>query len=184
MFPSLPNALTFLRIAAVPVLVALFFSDASWAFGLRLGVFIFACITDYADGYMARTFQQVSRLGRVLDPLADKLLIVVTLVMLVGTHVLQGLSLIPVILIVGREIFISGLREMIADLGGRILDVTWVAKCKTAAQMGSLCFLLLGDPLGIQVGLVALWGAAFLSVISAYTYWKEARHHMMTEDGS
>jgi CDP-diacylglycerol--glycerol-3-phosphate 3-phosphatidyltransferase len=131
-----------------------------------------SCLTDFLDGFIARRWGQVSRLGRLLDPIADKLLIVTTILMLVEIGKIHGLELIPAIIVVMREILISGVREYLATVD-KELPVSKLSKCKTLMQMISMTLLILADvPLGScvhkihQLGIISLWCAALITAIS------------------
>jgi cardiolipin synthase (CMP-forming) len=180
---SLPNVLTYGRIAAVPGLVAcllLFPGDTGrWA---ALALFVAACITDYFDGYLARAWHQQSALGRMLDPIADKLLVGVTLLMLTYDHTIDGPMIWAAVIILSREILVSGLREFLAELNVKI-GVTNMAKWKTTLQMIALGVLLAGPagdrlvPGVTALGLGLLWIAAFLTLFTGYDYLKAAVRH-------
>lgn len=180
MLKTLPNALTLFRILLIPVLVGLFYIEQPFSFITAAILFIIACITDYLDGVVARATHQITSFGQFLDPLADKLLIAATLVMLIGFDRIQGLSLIPAVIILCREILVSGLREVLGSLQVP-LPVTRLAKWKTTIQMIGLGLLILGDTLpglpGEDVGLVALWSAGLLTLITGYDYLKESLKH-------
>ncbi len=135
---SLPNVLTYVRIAAVPALVAcLFFLQGDVARWSAFALFVFAGITDWLDGYLARMWEQQSTLGRMLDPIADKLLVGAVLMMLVHDNTITGWSIWAAIIILVREILVSGLREFLAELNVKI-HVTQLAKWKTTMQMIAL----------------------------------------------
>jgi cardiolipin synthase len=180
---SLPNILTYGRIAAVPVLVAvLFFYDgpsASWA---AFAIFVAACITDWLDGYLARIWEQQSNLGRMLDPIADKLLVGATLLTLVYTRAIDGWSIWAAVIILSREILVSGLREFLAELNVKV-HVTRLAKWKTAFQFVALAMILVGPaatayiPGVTEMGLVILWVAAILTLFTGYDYLKAGIRH-------
>ncbi|WP_297488247.1 CDP-diacylglycerol--glycerol-3-phosphate 3-phosphatidyltransferase [Acidocella sp.] len=186
MLTDLPNILTLSRIAAIPLLVLLVAIGAPWAaFGAAL-LFTLAAITDYFDGHLARERQQLSDFGRMLDPIADKLLVAATLMVLVGFGHLPGLGIYPAIVIMLREILVSGLREYLAAI--RIgLPVTKLAKWKTGVQMTALGLLLLGGAgarfmgLGFlpvnALGAAMLWGAALLTLITGWDYLTAGLRH-------
>ena len=186
MLTDLPNMLTLSRIAAIPLLVLLVAIGAPWAaFGAAL-LFTAAAITDYFDGHLARERQQLSDFGRMLDPIADKLLVAATLMALVGFGHLPGLGIYPAIVIMLREILVSGLREYLAEI--RVgLPVTRLAKWKTAVQMVALGLLLLGGPgahfmgLGFlpvnALGALLLWTAALLTLITGWDYLTAGLRH-------
>jgi cardiolipin synthase len=177
---NLPNLLTLSRIAAIPLVVACFWLDRGWAQWLSAALFAIACITDWFDGYFARRYHQISRFGRFLDPIADKLLVAATLVMLVDNHTLRGLNVLAALIILAREILVSGLREFLAEL--RVsLPVSQLAKWKTAAQMVALTILLLGDAVSEvvhQVGIGLIWAAAVLTLVTGYDYLRTGLRHM------
>lgn len=193
MLTDLPNILTLSRIAAIPLLVLLTAIRLPWAdFGAAL-LFTLAGITDYLDGKLARERAQLSDLGRMLDPIADKLLIGATLMCLIGFHHMPSFGIYPAIIIMLREILVSGLREYLANL--RIsLPVTKLAKWKTGVQMVALGLLLLGDlgagfirlghiPVGL-IGFVMLWLAAALTLITGWDYLRAGLRHAGTPSHS
>ena len=174
MLTDLPNLLTLSRIAAIPVLVALIAIHTPTANFLACIVFSAAAITDYLDGYLARGRRQISDIGRMLDPIADKLLVGATIMLLAGQGRLSTWGLYPALVILLREILVSGLREYLASL--RIgLPVTVLAKWKTGFQMGALGALVAGDDsaalLHISFLPVSLIGEAMLWVAAALTLW-------------
>lgn len=185
---SLPNILTYGRLAAVPAVVALlFWPEDHWSRWIALFVFIVAAITDYLDGYFARTYAQQSALGRMLDPIADKLLIAACLLMLVADGTIQGWALWAAIVILCREILVSGLREFLAELKVGV-PVSRVAKWKTAVQLIAVGFLIAG-PAGetvlqgtVRVGIVLLWAAAILTLYTGWDYLKAGLHHLTEGD--
>ena len=180
MITSLPNLLTYGRILAVPAVVAaLLLLKGDFAHWLALGIFVAACITDWLDGYLARSWKQQSNLGRMLDPIADKLLVGATLLMLVYDRTIDGWSIWAAVIILCREILVSGLREFLAELKVPV-PVTQLAKWKTTVQMIALGVLLAG-PAGDKIvpgigagGLVLLWLAAMLTLWTGYDYLKAA----------
>src|SRR3954452_23915768 len=174
MLTDLPNVLTLSRIAAIPVLVALVAITSPVADLAACVVFSAAAITDYFDGKLARSRRQQSDLGRMLDPIADKLLVGAVLMMLVGMERLSRLALYPAVVIMLREILVSGLREYLAGI--RIgLPVTSLAKWKTGFQMGALGTLLAGDSSANWLHLsflpVSMIGETMLWVAAALTLW-------------
>ena len=144
MLTSLPNLLTLSRILAIPGLVALLFFDAPLYRWLACGLFVLAAVTDYFDGYFARTMGQISAFGRFLDPIADKLFVAAALLMLVHAERVSELSVLAVLVILCREILVSGLREFLAGTAIS-LPVTWLAKWKTGLQMVAIAVLIVGD---------------------------------------
>jgi CDP-diacylglycerol--glycerol-3-phosphate 3-phosphatidyltransferase/cardiolipin synthase len=180
---SLPNVLTYGRIVAVPALVAcLFFLKGDVARWSAFALFVLASLTDWLDGYLARAWEQQSTLGRMLDPIADKLLVGAVLLMLVYDNTISGWSIWAAIIILLREILVSGLREFLAELNVKI-HVSQLAKWKTAMQMIALGALLVGPAAekivpGIMAGgLVLLWIAALLTLWTGYDYLKAGVVH-------
>jgi CDP-diacylglycerol--glycerol-3-phosphate 3-phosphatidyltransferase len=176
---SLPNLLTFARIAMIPLLVVLFYLPVPWAGPASAVVFGLAGVTDWLDGYLARRLDQESPFGAFLDPVADKLMVAAALVMLVDRYDSLWLTL-SAIIIIGREITISALREWMAHIGERgKVAVSYVGKVKTTAQIVALLFLLYGQPLlGLpifEIGLIALYVAAVLTLWSMISYLRAAR---------
>jgi cardiolipin synthase len=181
---NLPNILTYGRVAAVPVVVALlFWPDQTWARMSALAIYILAAITDFFDGYLARAWSQQSSLGRMLDPIADKLLVAAVLLMLSADGVIVGASLWAAIIILCREILVSGLREYLAELRVPV-PVTAVAKWKTTAQLVALGFLIAGSAgervvPGVTIaGIVLLWVAAVLTLYTGWDYLKASLQHV------
>jgi cardiolipin synthase len=184
---NLPNLLTYGRVAAVPVVVGLlFWSDLDWVRWVALGVYIAAAITDFLDGYLARILSQQSALGRMLDPIADKLLVSAVLMMLVADHTIVSYSLAAAIVILCREILVSGLREFLVELKVS-LPVSRIAKWKTTLQMVALGFLIAGRagekilPDTIDIGLTLFWLSALLTLYTGWDYLKAGLKHV-TED--
>lgn len=179
---TLPNILTLFRIAVIPVLVLLFFKKGETYDLIKAALFSLACFTDFLDGYVARIRGEISTVGRFLDPIADKLLIAATLLMLAGVDRISGISLLPAVVILCREILVSGLREFLSSLDIR-LPVSTLAKWKTGIQMFALIFLLLGNISLFSfltfetIGLFFLWAAAFLTLVTGYSYFKESIFH-------
>jgi cardiolipin synthase len=184
---SLPNILTYGRIAAIPAIVVLFFVWGDVGRWLSLLVFIAASVTDWLDGYLARAWQQQSALGRMLDPIADKLLVAVVLLLLVSDATIGGWSLIAAIIILSREILVSGLREFLAEVRVRV-PVSQLAKWKTTMQMVALGFLICGPagdrivPYVSYIGLLLLWVSALLTLYTGYDYLRAGLNHLMSED--
>ena len=185
---NLPNLLTYSRVVAVPAVAALLLwpEDAS-ARWVALAIFIAAGITDYFDGYFARAYAQHSMLGRMLDPIADKLLVAACLLMLASDHVIAGLHLWAAIIILCREILVSGLREYLAELKVG-MPVSRIAKWKTLLQLVAIGFLIAGPagetvlPGTIAIGLVLLWIAAALTIYTGWDYLKTGITHAMSGD--
>ena len=188
---SIPNLLTYARIAVVPLVVLCFDLEergkstdvARW---WALGLFVFASITDFFDGYLARIWEQSSSLGKMLDPIADKLLVSACLLLLAADGVIAGWSIWAAVVILSREILVSGLREYLADLKVSV-PVTQLAKWKTTLQMFALGFLLAGPagdkvfPLCTQTGLVLLWISAVVTLITGWDYFRAGLKHVIEE---
>ncbi|MAU95763.1 MAG: CDP-diacylglycerol--glycerol-3-phosphate 3-phosphatidyltransferase [Fulvimarina sp.] len=185
---SLPNILTYARIVCVPLVVMCFFLEGQlrspdYARWTALGIFVVASITDYFDGYLARAWNQSSTIGRMLDPIADKLLVAAVLLLLAAEGSIAGWSLWAAIIILCREILVSGLREYLAELKVSV-PVTRLAKWKTTIQMISIAFLLAG-PAGdkflpgiTQVGLALLWVSALVTLYTGYDYFRAGLRHI------
>jgi cardiolipin synthase (CMP-forming) len=188
---SIPNLLTYGRILAVPLIVLCFFIEgklqssdfARWA---ALGIFVVASITDFLDGYLARIWNQTSNIGRMLDPIADKLLISTALLLMAADteKTIAGWSLWAAIIILCREILVSGLREYLAALKVSV-PVTRIAKWKTTVQMFAIAFLLAGPagdkvlPYTTEMGIGLLWIAAILTIYTGYDYFRAGVKHMV-----
>ncbi|MCB1521809.1 MAG: CDP-diacylglycerol--glycerol-3-phosphate 3-phosphatidyltransferase [Hyphomicrobiaceae bacterium] len=175
---SLPNILTYGRIAAVPALVAcLYFLKGDAARWSAFALFVAAGITDWLDGYLARAWEQQSTLGAMLDPIADKLLVGAVLMMLTHDGTISGMSIWAAIIILCREILVSGLREFLAGLNVKV-RVSVLAKWKTTVQLVALAVLLAAPalakklPLAEDLGIVLLWIAAILTLWTGYDYLK------------
>jgi cardiolipin synthase len=191
---NLPNILTYGRILAVPLVVACFFweegnlQSSDFARWSALAIFIAASITDYFDGYLARAWQQQSNIGRMLDPIADKLLVSTCLLLLAADtdRTIAGWTLWAAIIILCREILVSGLREYLAALKVSV-PVTKLAKWKTAIQMIAIAVLLAGPaldkivPYATETGIVLLWVAAIVTLYTGYDYFRAGAKHIMDE---
>jgi len=185
MYTSIPNLLTLSRIAVIPILVAVLYVESDVARWVGCTLFTIAAITDYLDGYLARAWSEQSALGRLLDPIADKVLVASTLLMLVAFERISGLGLIAALVILAREILVSGLREFLAELQVG-LPVSRLAKWKTTIQMVAIGFLIVGDsgPADIPVnaiGEVGLWTAALLTLVTGYDYLRASLRHVNDE---
>ncbi len=188
MLTTLPNLLTLSRIAVIPILLALFYVEGGWVRWIACGLFTAACLTDYFDGYFARALKQVSPLGQYLDPIADKLLVASVLLMLASFERMSGPTLLPALVILCREIMVSGLRDILAEL--RVgMPVTALAKWKTGIQMTAIGFLIVGDagpdavPIAL-IGEIGLWLAAVLTLVTGYDYLRAGLTHLTAEDPS
>jgi cardiolipin synthase (CMP-forming) len=196
---ALPNLLTYARIIAVPLVVGCLFGESvlgggMWLRWVALGLFIAAAITDFFDGYLARSLAQQSSLGRMLDPIADKLLVSSCLLMLTADGTIMGWSLWAAIVILCLEILVSGLREYLAELQVSV-PVTRLAKWKTTVQLIAVGFLLagragdavMGDMTGGPVpvvtwfGLMLLWISATVTLYTGYDYFRAGVRHLIEE---
>jgi CDP-diacylglycerol--glycerol-3-phosphate 3-phosphatidyltransferase len=186
-FGSLPNLLTYGRILAIPALVACFFVKGDWGRWLAMSIFIAAGVSDFLDGYFARAWEQQSAIGRMLDPIADKLIVSAALMMLAADQTIAGWSLWAGVIILCREILVSGLREFLGTLAVSV-PVTQLAKWKTAMQMVAIGFLLAGSagdkifPLTTMTGITLLWISALLTLYTGYDYLLAALRHAMTDE--
>ena len=188
-FWTIPNILTYGRIVAVPLIVLCFFVEgklngsdfARWS---ALAIFTVASITDFFDGYLARIWEQTSALGRMLDPIADKLLIAACLLLLAADGTIAGWTIWAAIIILCREILVSGLREYLAELKVSV-PVTQIAKWKTTVQIISIGFLLAGPagdkvlPYTSEAGIILLWIAALITLYTGYDYLKAGLRHVV-----
>lgn len=175
---NIPIMLTLMRIALIPVFVLVFYIPWHWAPPLSSLIFLLAGITDWADGFLARRWNQTSHFGAFLDPVADKLMVTAALVMLVEHYASPWLT-IPAIIIIGREITVSALREWMAEIGERRkVAVAFVGKLKTATQMIALILLLYKWPISgfdvVRLGLILLYMAAIITFISMVKYLSAA----------
>ncbi|MBC6496994.1 MAG: CDP-diacylglycerol--glycerol-3-phosphate 3-phosphatidyltransferase [Alphaproteobacteria bacterium GM7ARS4] len=171
---TLPNTISLGRMALVPVVATMLWFDTPFMRWLALFFYVAACVSDFVDGYLARSTKQISVLGKMLDPVADKLMVSTVIFMLVVTGRIEGIDTIASLVILLREFLVSSLREFLSNLNMR-MHVTGVAKWKTALQMFALGFLIVGDASpwfipALLIGSIGLWLAALLSVISAFAY--------------
>lgn len=179
---TLPNLLTMSRIAVIPLLVAACYLPYPWGNWTAWALFALAGVTDYLDGHFARRYKQMSAFGRFLDPIADKLLVAITLMMLVAFNRLSTPALMPALIILAREILVSGLREFLAGLRVSV-PVSRLAKWKTGIQMVAIGVLLIGDagpgflPMSF-IGETLLWMAALLTLVTGYDYLRHGMKHM------
>jgi CDP-diacylglycerol--glycerol-3-phosphate 3-phosphatidyltransferase len=177
---NIPNILTLARIAFIPLLVVFFYLPYSWSMPIAAGLFALASVTDWLDGYLARRWNQSTPFGAFLDPVADKLMVAVALALLIERFDSIWLTL-PALVIIGREIVISALREWMAEMGKRgSVAVSWLGKAKTTLQMVALLLLLAFVP-GTQlalVGVVTLHIAAIMTLWSMVMYLRAAWPHL------
>jgi CDP-diacylglycerol--glycerol-3-phosphate 3-phosphatidyltransferase/cardiolipin synthase len=181
---NLPNILTYGRIVAVPLVAGLLMWDTNAARWTAFGIYVAAAITDFFDGYLARKWQQQSSLGRMLDPIADKVLVAVVLLVLSASPILSGGHLWAAIIILSREVLVSGLREYLGELQVSV-PVTKIAKWKTTAQLIAIGFLIAGPagetiiPYLTKFGLGLLWIAAALTLYTGYDYFRAGIRHVV-----
>jgi cardiolipin synthase len=188
MLTSFPNMLTLSRIGAIPLIIATFYIESHLGNWIGLAVLVYAGATDFFDGFVARVMAQQSALGKFLDPIADKLLVGSLLVMLVAFDRIPGIAVLPAIVILCREILVSGLREFLA--GVKIsMPVSRLSQWKTGLQMTVLGFLLVG-PAGpmfgrfstTEIGVTGLWIAALLTLITGYDYLRAGLRYVEVID--
>ncbi|MET3854197.1 CDP-diacylglycerol--glycerol-3-phosphate 3-phosphatidyltransferase [Rhizobium sp. OAE497] len=189
---NIPNLLTYGRILAVPLIVLCFFVEgrlqssdlARW---VAFWIFVIASVTDFLDGYLARIWNQTSNIGRMLDPIADKLLVASILLLVAADGTIAGWSIWAAIIILCREILVSGLREYLAALKVSV-PVTRIAKWKTTVQLVAIAFLLAGPagdavlPYTTQIGIGLLWIAALLTIYTGYDYFRAGLKHIVDEE--
>jgi cardiolipin synthase (CMP-forming) len=186
---SLPNLLTLSRILAVPILVFLLWRPTPLDYAITFVLYCIVGITDYFDGYLARAWGSISRLGQFLDPIADKIMVAAVIIMLMASRrangadpIIEDLHVIPALIILLREIIVSGLREFLASLQISV-PVSALAKWKTTFQLVSLGALILGGAVPGQgwvhmVGLFSLWAAAGMTLVTGYDYLRIGLRHM------
>ena len=175
---TLPTAVTLFRIALIPLFVIVFYLPFNWANVAATSIFAIASISDWVDGYLARSMQQESSFGAFLDPVADKLMVVVIIILLVEAHPSLYMTL-PSVVIVAREISISALREWMAQLGSSTtVKGSFIGKAKTVSQMLALGFMIFSEPfMGLpiyEIGLAIYYVAALLTIISMLLYLRAA----------
>ena len=188
---QIPNILTIGRIIIVPIFVLSFFIPGFFGDLIPFFLFVFASFTDYLDGLLARLFKEESKLGELLDPIADKILIAAALILLVMNSTIKNYEVIAAIIILTREILISGLREFLAK-GSITMQVTSLSKLKTFIQMVSIAILLTGESgnkvINFQdynaqtIGIILLWFSAFLTLYTGYDYLRRGIDHAINED--
>jgi cardiolipin synthase (CMP-forming) len=181
---NLPNILTYGRICAVPVVAGLLLWGGDTARWTALAIYVVAAITDFFDGYLARKWKQQSSLGRMLDPIADKVLVAVVLLVLCADDVLRGGHIWAAIIILSREVLVSGLREYLGELQVSV-PVTQIAKWKTTVQLVAIGFLIAGPagdtvvPYTTEMGIAMLWIAAGLTLYTGYDYFRAGIRHVV-----
>ncbi len=179
---ALPNILTASRILVIPPLVVAFYLPFPEGNCIAFVLYVLAAVTDFFDGYLARSMHTTSKLGQFLDPIADKLIVVSTILMLVAFGRIEGLHIVAALIILCREILVSGLREFLATLTIQV-PVTQLAKWKTALQLVALGGLILGEAAPVWlpaelVGLSCLWIAAALTAYTGYGYIRAGMKHI------
>ena len=188
---QIPNILTIGRIIIVPIFVLTFFIPGFFGDLIPFFLFVIASFTDYLDGLLARLFKEESKLGELLDPIADKILVAAALILLVMNGVIKNYEVVAAIIILTREILISGLREFLAK-GSITMQVTSLSKLKTFIQMISIAILLTGESgnkvINFQdynaqtIGIILLWFSAFLTLYTGYDYLRRGIDHAINED--
>ena len=191
MILKIPNILTIGRIIIVPIFVFTFFIPGLFGDLIPFFLFVLASFTDYLDGLLARLFKEESKLGELLDPIADKILVAAALILLVMNGTIKNYEVIAAIIILTREILISGLREFLAK-GKITMQVTSLSKLKTFIQMTSIAILLTGesgnkifnfqDYNAQTVGIILLWLSSFLTLYTGYDYIRKGIDHAINED--
>ncbi|MCJ9429462.1 CDP-diacylglycerol--glycerol-3-phosphate 3-phosphatidyltransferase [Kordiimonas marina] len=181
---TLPNILTMSRIFVIPILVASFYMKQPLGSHIAFILFFFAGITDFFDGYLARATGSVSKIGVFLDPIADKLMVGAILLMVVATGWVSGIHVVAAVIIMCRELLVSGLREFLAGIQVSV-PVSMAAKWKTTVQMlalGALCWAKGGaafDIPSLEIGIALLWAAAVLTLYTGYDYLRAGLKHMV-----
>lgn len=179
---TLANQLTLMRIVLIPLFVVVFYLPFAWAHIVSCLIFSVAAITDWADGYVARKYNQSTPFGAFLDPVADKLMVAIALLLLVSVHHQSAWFVVGASVIVGREIIISALREWMAALGKRAsVAVSYIGKIKTTLQMIAIIVLLADIKALYLVGYLALGGAAVLTLWSMIIYLRAAWPYLLPE---
>ena len=184
---NLPNLLTYGRIAAVPLVAGLLMYGGNTARWFALAIYVAAAITDFFDGYLARKWQQQSSLGKMLDPIADKVLVSVVLLVLSADGILFGGHIWAAIIILAREVLVSGLREYLGGLQVSV-PVTQIAKWKTTVQLIAIGFLIAGPagdsvlPQITTIGIIGLWIAAGLTLYTGYDYFRAGIRHVVEDE--
>ena len=205
---TIPNTLTILRLFAAPGVAVMFlYFHRPWADWFALALFVGAAVTDWFDGYLARLWGQESRFGAAMDPIADKAMVIIAVVVITGYSGMNPWLILPSTVILFREVFVSGLREFLGS-DAKTLKVTKLAKWKTTAQMVAIAVLFLGtglkyyevghpplvgetrlpwsdswSDLATQLGLVLIWVAAALTAITGWDYFDKARPFLRDKDG-
>tara|TARA_Y100001936_G_C16063497_1_gene665684 strand:- start:577 stop:1161 length:585 start_codon:yes stop_codon:yes gene_type:complete len=188
---KIPNYLTIGRIVIVPIFVVAYYLPGFYGDVIPFALFLIASFTDFLDGLLARMYKEESKLGELLDPIADKIIVATALILLVMDNTIKNFEVIAAIIILTREILISGLREFLAK--GKIkLPVSNLAKLKTVLQMTAISILLTGETgnriVNFQdynaqtIGIILLWLSAFLTLYTGYDYLRKGIDHAISED--
>ena len=188
---KIPNYLTIGRIIIVPVFVFAFYLPGFYGDVIPFALFLIASFTDFLDGLLARIYKEKSKLGELLDPIADKIIVATALILLVMNETIKNYEVIAAIIILTREILVSGLREFLA-IGKIKLPVSNLAKLKTFLQMFAISILLTGETgnkvVNFQdynaqtIGIILLWLSAFLTLYTGYEYLRKGIDHAISED--
>ena len=188
---KIPNYLTIGRIIIVPIFVFTYYLPGFYGDVLPFALFVIASFTDFLDGLLARMFKEESKLGELLDPIADKIIVATALILLVMNETIKNYEVIAAIIILTREILISGLREFLAK-GSITMEVTGLSKLKTFIQMTAIAILLTGESgnkiINFQdynaqtVGIILLWLSSFLTLYTGYDYLRKGIDHAINED--
>ncbi|XGA09091.1 MAG: CDP-diacylglycerol--glycerol-3-phosphate 3-phosphatidyltransferase [Wolbachia endosymbiont of Xenopsylla cheopis] len=167
---KLPNLLTISRVLAMPIIIFSFYIESQYTCWITISIFLFACITDFFDGYLARIWDVQSEFGKLFDPIADKLIVASTIIMLIYKQKIDNFTIIPSIIIVCREILVSGLREYSAIR----IPVSKIGKFKTFFQMIAVIMLIINNYSIVKhVGSICLWVAAITAIWSCYNYMRQ-----------
>lgn len=182
-FFNIPNVLTMSRIFLLPFFAFGFFLESRQGMIISLTIYIFCCVTDYLDGYLARAYKQTTEIGKMLDPLADKILVSISLLFIVGFGMVSKITIIPAAIILCREIIISGVRDATTS-SGRNFKTSVLSKWKTASQMSSIAIIFIsficGSKIVFQIGEAMLWISSIIALISGLIYCK--RHVFISEE--
>lgn len=171
---NVPNILTLSRILLLPIFILGFYLNTKIGLLISLCTFILCCITDYLDGYIARAYNQTTELGKILDPMADKILVFISILCILEFDMVSKWALIPASINVCRDLIITSLRNTVSTSGGNF-KTSYIAKCKTAIQMISISVILLFNIIsineGIILGEILLWISATVAIISGIKYF-------------
>ena len=170
---NIPNILTFSRILMLPIFIFGFYLKTKLGLLLSLFIFLLCCITDYLDGYIARTYNQTTELGKILDPMADKILVFISILCILGFNMVSKWALIPSSITICRDLIITSLRNTVSTSGGNF-KTSYIAKCKTATQMISISIILFFNIIpvskGVVLGEILLWISSIIAITSGIKY--------------